>query len=451
MVNKHRGGFTGGLGYVMATAGAAVGLGNIWRFPYLAAKYGGGTFLFVYFFLVLTVGFTLMICETAIGRKTGQSPINAFTQLNKKYKFIGVMSTIVPMIILPYYCVVGGWVIKYLIAFLFEGSAVASLDNYFPQFIAGTSEPIVWMLVFTLLGFFVVVFGIDKGVEKVSRLVMPLLVLLTIAIAVYSITRPGAIEGLKYYLLPDVSKLSLNMLMAAMGQMFFSLSIAMGIVITYGSYMGKDVDIIKVTHQVQIFDTGIAFLSGLMIVPAVFAFAGGASQIKAGPSLMFITLPKVFDSMGAGTVIGICFFLLVLVAALTSAIALMETVVSSFRDKLGWSRKKACSIVGAYTVLLALPSSLGFGAWSSIQILGFSIFDFFDFISNSVLMPLTALCICLFVSQIIGVQSIIDEVELSGKFKQKKLFSVCVTYIAAPMLLLILVSSVLNAFNIITL
>lgn len=451
MEEKQRGGFTGRLGYVMATAGAAVGLGNIWRFPYLAAKYGGGMFLLVYILLALTFGFTLLVAETAIGRKTGQSPLNAFAQLSKKYKFIGVMCTVVPMIILPYYCVVGGWVIKYMAAFLVEGSAKASADGYFTAFMTSSTEPILWMLIFLMLGFFIVVLGVDRGVESVSRKVMPLLVLLTVAISVYSLTRPGAMEGLRYYLLPDFSKFSLNMLMAAMGQMFFSLSIAMGIVVTYGSYMGKDIDIIKATKQVELFDTGIAFLSGLMIVPAVFVFSGGEGEMNAGPSLMFITLPKVFDSMSGGTVVGFVFFVLVLVAAITSAIALMETIVASLRDRFKWGRKKTCVIVGAYTAILAVPASMGFGEWSFISILGLSVFDFMDFISNSVLMPLTALCICLFVSRVIGVKAIVDEVELSGAFKRKNMFSVCIKYIAPPLLIAILVSSVLNAFGIITL
>ena len=452
MHHQKRGGFTGGLGYVMATAGASVGLGNIWRFPYLAAKYGGGTFLLVYIVLTVTFGFTMLIAETSIGRKTGQSPINAFTQLSSKYTFIGVMATLVPMIILPYYCVIGGWVVKYLVAYLSQNPASIATDGYFTGFISQTGEPILWLAIFVLLTFSVVVFGVEKGVEKVSRTVMPLLILLSLFVAIYSATRPGALAGIKYYLIPDLSKLSLQMIVAACGQMFFSLSIAMGIMITYGSYMGKNISIEKVTGQVELFDTGIAILAGMMIIPAVFAFHGGnETTLNAGPSLMFITLPTVFNSMGFGTVIGIVFFVLVLFAALTSAIALMETVVSTFRDRFHWSRKTACVAVVIYTMLLALPSTLGFGAWSNITLLGLSFLDFFDFLSNAVLMPLTALAICLFVGYVLGVQSIVDEVELGGTFKRRKLFTVMIRYIAPVLLVAILISSVLNAFAIITL
>lgn len=451
MKKINRGGFTSELGYVMATAGASVGLGNIWRFPYLAAKYGGGTFLLVYILLTLTFGFTMIIAETAIGRKTGQSPINAFAQLNKKYSFIGIMHTLVPMIILPYYCVIGGWVVKYMVAFLVEGSAKVATDTYFTDFISQTASPIIWLSVFLLLAFAVVIFGVDKGVENVSRKIMPLLVLLTIGVSIYSVTRPGALAGLKYYLVPDLSKLSLTMVVAATGQMFFSLSIAMGILVTYGSYMGKEVNVEKVTKRVELFDTGIAILAGMMIVPAVFAFYdGSAEHLSAGPSLMFITLPKVFDSMGFGTAIGLVFFLLVLFAALTSAIALMETVVSTFRDRLHWSRRTACIAVGIYSFALALPSSLGFGAWSSVTPLGMSFLDFFDFISNTLLMPLTALATALFITQVIGVQAIVDEMEISAPFKRKKLFSAVIRYVAPVLLIAVLISSVLNTFGIIS-
>lgn len=406
----------------------------------------------VYILLTISFGYTMLVTETAIGRKTGQSPINAFAQLSKKYSFIGVMATLVPMIILPYYCVIGGWVVKYLIAFLTEGSSIVAADGYFTGFISSTQGPILWLAIFVLLTFWVVIFGVEKGVEKVSRTVMPLLILLSIFIAIYSATRPGAIEGLKYLFIPDFSKLSVTMIVAACGQMFFSLSIAMGIMITYGSYMGKDVNMEKVTGQVELFDTGIAILAGMMIIPAVFAFYGGdETHLNAGPSLMFITLPKVFDSMGWGTMIGIAFFVLVLFAALTSAIALMETVVSTFRDRFHLSRRNACIGVAIYTILVALPSSLGFGLWSNITILGLSFLDFFDFLSNAVLMPLTALAICLFVWRVLGIQVIVDEVELSSPFKRKRLYTITIKYIAPVLLVSILISSILNAFQIINL
>ena len=332
-MEKKRSSFTGKIGFVLAAAGSAVGLGNIWRFPYLAAKYGGGIFLLVYLLLAVTFGFSLMCAEIAIGRKTGQSAIGAFATLNKKYKFIGVMASAVPIIILPYYSVIGGWVTKYLAVFLSGGAHAAAGDEYFGNFIAQPFEPIGWFLLFIGLTALVVLFGVEKGVEKVSKVMMPVLVFLTIAIAIYSMTMPGAMDGVIYYIKPDFTKFSATTVLAAMGQLFYSMSLAMGIMITYGSYMKKDVSVESSVHQIEIFDTGIAFLAGLMVIPAVFSFSGGdEAALGKGPGLMFVTLPKVFDSIEgiAGTIIGALFFLLVLFAALTSSISLMETVVSIF-------------------------------------------------------------------------------------------------------------------------
>ena len=448
-MEKERSGFTGKIGFVLAAAGSAVGLGNIWRFPYLAAKYGGGIFLLVYILLALTFGFALMTAEIAIGRKTGLSAIGAFRKLNKKYAFIGYLASIVPMIILPYYSVIGGWVAKYLFAFL-SGQAVASAnDAYFTDFISGTVEPIGWFLIFGGLTALTVLFGVEKGVEKVSKIMMPILIILSIFIAIYAMFIPGAMEGVKYYITPDFSRFSATTVLAAMGQLFYSMSLAMGIMITYGSYMKKDVNLESSVKQIELFDTGIAFLAGLMIVPAVFAFSGGdESALGKGPSLMFITLPKVFESMKGGTFIGAAFFLMVLFAALTSSISLMETVVSIFCDKFKWNRKATCLFVFIGMVALGLPSSLGFGPWSHITIIGMSFLDFFDFISNSVLMPIVALFTAIFVGYILKPKTLIEEVELSGQFKRKRLFEVVIKYIAPLCIVLILISSVLDVLGI---
>jgi len=448
-MEKERSGFTGKIGFVLAAAGSAVGLGNIWRFPYLAAKYGGGIFLLVYIVLALTFGFALMTAEIAIGRKTGLSAIGAFKKLSKKYAFIGYLASLVPMIILPYYSVIGGWVTKYLFAFL-SGQAVASAsDTYFTSFISGTQEPIVWFLVFAGLTALTVLFGVEKGVENVSKFMMPILVMLSVFIAIYAMFIPGAMEGVKYYLMPDFSKFSATTVLAAMGQLFYSMSLAMGIMITYGSYMKKDVSLESSVKQIELFDTGIAFLAGLMIVPAVFAFSGGdESALGKGPSLMFITLPKVFESMKGGTFIGAAFFIMVLFAALTSSISLMETVVSIFCDKFKWNRKVTCLVVFIGMIALGLPSSLGFGPWSHITIMGLSFLDFFDFISNSVLMPIVAFFTAVFVGYVIKPKTLIEEVELTGEFKRKKLFEVVIKYIAPICIILILISSVLDVLGI---
>ena len=308
-----RGNFSGRFGYVLAVAGSAVGLGNIWRFPYLAAKYGGGMFLIVYLLLVLTFGYTLIVSETTLGRMTGKSPVGAFNKFGKSlpFKLGGWMNAIIPMLIVPYYSVIGGWVTKYLFEYLRGGVQVLADDHYFNNFITTSGSVEFWFIIFALAVFVVVIAGVEKGVERVSKIMMPLLVVLAVLVAVYSITRPGALEGVKYFLIPDFEHFSWMTIVAAMGQMFYSLSIAMGILYTYGSYIKKDVDIEKATKQVEIFDTAIAILAGLMIIPAVFAFSGGAPEtLQAGPSLMFITIPKVFASMGLGTIGGIMFLFL---------------------------------------------------------------------------------------------------------------------------------------------
>ena len=448
---KKRSSFTGKIGFVLAAAGSAVGLGNIWRFPYLAAKYGGGIFLLVYLILAVTFGFALMCAEIALGRKTGKSAIEAFGSLNKKYKFIGVLASCVPIIILPYYSVIGGWVSKYLYAFCAGEISSTAQDNYFSDFIARPVEPIGWFLLFIGLTALVVLLGVEKGIEKVSKLMMPVLVVLTIGISIYVMFMPGAMEGVKYYLTPDFSKFSVTTVLAAMGQLFYSMSLAMGIMITYGSYMKKQVSIESSVSQIEIFDTGIAFLAGMMIIPAVFSFSGGdESALGKGPSLMFITLPKVFDSISGigGTVIGITFFLLVLLAALTSSISLMETVVSIFRDKFGWGRKATCLFVLFISIVLGLPSSLGFGVWDFISLAGMSILDMFDFFSNSILMPIVALLTCMFIGYVIKPKAIAEEVEVSGRFRRKWLFSFMIKYAAPVCIVLILVSSVLDALGI---
>lgn len=450
---KQKSGFSSRIGFVLAAAGSAVGLGNLWRFPYLAAKYGGGSFLLVYLILTVTFGFALMITEIAIGRKTGKSALYAFSDLDRNSGFIGVLASAVPIIILPYYCVIGGWVVKYAWAFVTGSGSAAATDEYFGEFISQTGEPILWLGIFILATMVVILLGVNKGIENISKVLMPLLVILSVVIAVFVVTRPGAGAGIAYYLKPDLSKISANAFLAALGQLFYSMSLAMGIMITYGSYLKKDANIEHSVRNIEIFDTGIAFLAGLMIVPAVFVFSGGnEASLKAGPTLMFITLPKVFDGMAGGHIIGAVFFVLVLFAALTSAISLMETVVSIFVDKTNKSRRFITICVTIYTIVMAIPSSLGFGVLSGISIKGMSILDMFDFVSNSILMPVVALLTCLFVGFVVKPKTIIDEVESSShSYKSKKVYEILIKYVSPILIILILISSILNAFGINTL
>lgn len=446
-----RSSFTGKIGFVLAAAGSAVGLGNIWRFPYLAAKYGGGIFLLVYVALAVTFGFVLMMAEIAIGRKTGKSAIGAFAALDKRFTFVGWLTALVPAIILPYYSVIGGWVMKYIFGFVTGDGANMATDTYFSDYIGNVGEPILWFGVFILITAIVVFFGVEKGIEKVSKVMMPILIVFILFIVIYTLcTLDGALDGVLYYVTPDFSKFSVMTIVAALGQLFYSMSLAMGIMITFGSYMKKDISIEKSIHQIEIFDTGIAFLSGLMIVPAVFAFSGGdEAALGKGPSLMFVTLPKIFETMPGGDIIGALFFIMVFFAAITSSISLMETIVSIVMDKAKISRRISCIIVFAGVILLGLPSTLGYSVWSEVKILGFQFLDFFDFISNSIIMPVIAFITCIFVGYFIKPKTIIEEVELAKKPFTSKLFTVMIRYIAPVCIIAILVSSILDATGII--
>ncbi|MBQ8510285.1 MAG: sodium-dependent transporter [Clostridia bacterium] len=450
-MSEKRSSFTGKVGFVMAAAGSAVGLGNIWRFPYLAAKYGGGIFLLVYIIIAVTFGYALMSAEIAIGRKTSLSAIGAFRQLDKRFGFIGYLASVVPIIILPYYSVIGGWVGKYVAAFCTGQAHAAASDGYFTAFTSAPVEPLIWFCVFIGITAVIVLLGVDKGIEKVSKIMMPILVALTLFVAIYTACMPGAWEGVLYYITPDFNKFSATTVLAAMGQLFYSMSLAMGIMITYGSYMKKDVDLESAVSQIEIFDTGIAFLAGLMVIPSVFVFSGGNEEaLGQGPGLMFVTLPKVFDNMTGGSFIGAAFFILVLFAALTSSISLMETIVSIFQDKLHVGRKMSCLIVLGICLLLGVPSSLGKGIWNDITIFGMDFFDFCDFISNSVIMPIVAFLTCIFVGYIIKPQALVEEIEGSSAFRRKKLFIVVIKYIAPVCIVLILISSILDTLGIVT-
>ena len=444
-MEKARSSFTGKLGFVLAAAGSAVGLGNLWRFPYLAAKYGGGIFLLVYLVLVVTFGFALMAGEIALGRKTGLSAIGAFQKLNKKWKFLGILTSLVPIIILPYYSVIGGWVMKYFSVFITGQMGAAAEETYFGSFTGGLMEPIGWFFLFIGITAVIVFFGVEKGVEKASRFMMPALVVLTICVTAFVLFQPGAMEGVAYYFTPDFSKFSSETVLAALGQLFYSMSLAMGIMITYGSYMKKDVNLEKSVKQIEIFDTGFAFLAGLMIVPAVTIF-GDLSKMNTGPGLMFVTLPGVFNKMGnvLGPIVGALFFLLVFFAALTSSISLMETVFSILQDKLKWSRHLTCIVVAVGAFLIGLPSSLGMGVWADIKIFGLQFLDFFDYISNSVLMPIVAFLTCIFIGWVIKPKTLSDEIKISSPFKREKMFTVIIKFVAPVCIVAILVSSVFH-------
>ena len=452
MEQQHkRSAFSGKIGFVLSAAGASVGLGNIWRFPYLAAKYGGGIFLLVYILLAVTFGYTMIVAETALGRMTHKSPVSAYAHFGKGkgIRFGGWINAIIPILIVPYYSVIGGWVIKYLAEYIRGNGTKLAEDGYFGSFISNGVSTELCFVIFCLITLAIIYAGVQNGIERVSKLMMPVLVLLSVVIAIYSVTRPGAIEGVKYFLVPNVKNFSWMTVVAAMGQMFYSLSIAMGILITFGSYMKKDTSIEGATRNVEVFDTAIAIMAGLMIIPAVFAFSGGdPDTLQAGPSLMFITIPKVFANMGLGTGVGILFFLLVLFAALTSSIALTESAVATFEDELGWGRKKSTVVIGLIMIGLGTLSSLGYGPLGFVKILGMQFLDLFDFLTNSVMMPIAAFVTSLLVSRVVGIDKIEEEIcHGESKFRRKKIFVVMIKYLCPIFALIILLSSVANAFG----
>ena len=456
MENKQkRSSFTGSLGFVLAAAGSAVGLGNIWRFPYLAAKDGGGLFLLCYLVLALTFGFALLTTEIAIGRKTKQSSLTAYSRLDRRFGWVGALACVIPVIILPYYSVIGGWVLKYLAAFATGSAHAAATDSYFTAFITSQWPPIFWFVIFLAATAFVVYRGVDKGIERLSRILMPILLVLILGIACFSltlthtdeagVTRTG-LEGLRVYAIPSFRDLTpgrvATVLMDALGQLFYSISVAMGIMITYGSYVRKETNLVKSVNQIELFDTLVAFLAGLMIVPAVYTFMG-TEGMAAGPSLMFISLPKVFEAMGAiGTVVGGLFFLMVAFAALTSSVSVLEATVSCAVDKLHVERHKATLGVTALTLVLGLIVCLGYNVLyfeaplpngSIAQVL-----DVLDYISNYVLMPVVAFANCVLVGWVLGPRTIIDEVTVNGeRFGRERLY-IAMMKIVAPVLLFFL-------------
>ena len=462
MEKKHsRGSFTGSLGFVLAAAGSAVGLGNIWRFPYLAAKDGGGVFLLTYLILALTFGFTLLITEIAIGRKTGQSPLTAYGVIHKKMGWVGVFACLIPAMILPYYCAIGGWVLKYLAVYLTGQGTAAAMDGYFGGFITAQWSPIFWFMLFMGATTFFVYRGVNKGIEKLSRVVMPVLLVMIMCIALFSlflkhtdasgVTRTG-IQGLLVYVVPDFSGMTFKQFMVvltdAMGQLFYSISVAMGIMIAYGSYVPKDMDLEKSVNRIELCDTFVAFLAGLMIIPAVFTFMGAEGMSASGPALMFKALPKVFEAMGGvvGGVVGAVFFLTVAFAAVTSSVSVMEAVVSSVIDQFGWKREKATLSVMAITLVVGVLVCLGYNTLyfelplpngSVAQIL-----DILDYISNYIMMPVVSIATCVFIGWVVKPKTVIEEVTLNGnKFHREKVFLVMIKYITPVLLSLLLLQA----------
>ena len=463
-MNQDRHSFSNSIGFVLAAAGSAVGLGNIWRFPYLAAKDGGGLFLVIYLILALTFGFTLLTTEIAIGRKTRQSPLTAYGTLRKGWRKLGILACIVPMMIMPYYCVIGGWVLRYAVEFIIHGWTNAATDGFFTSFITDSTSPLIYGIIFLLVTCFIIYRGVNKGIEAFSRILMPILIVLVVGIAVFSLTlrhddgtgvRTG-LQGLKIFAIPRISGMKISDLlivtMDAMGQLFYSLSIAMGIMIAYGSYVKDEDNLMRSINQIEIFDTAVAVLAGVMVIPAVYVFMGEEGMSASGPGLMFISIPKVFMSMGGiGRILGILFFLMVLFAALTSSISILEAIVSSFMDEFGFTRKRATIVEFFIALVFVVLVCLGYSKlYFEVNLPNGAvaqILDIMDYISNNVLMPVVSISTCVLVGWITGPEMIIDEVTKGGaRFGRRSLYIVMIRYVA-PVLLLILFLQSFGVFS----
>ncbi|MCR4924446.1 MAG: sodium-dependent transporter [Lachnospiraceae bacterium] len=457
MENK-KSSFSSSLGFVLAAAGSAVGLGNIWRFPYLAAKDGGGLFLLIYILVAVSFGFTMIVTEVAIGRRTKRSPAYAYGDIHPKFKWVGKLATIVPFLIFPYYCVIGGWVLKYAVTFMTGKAELSAQDDFFTGFITGQYEPIIYGAIFIIVTTLVVIFGVNNGIERVSKYIMPALAVMVIGIAVFSLTikKDGvsSLDGLGVYLIPNLEGKGIGdifgVIMDAVGQLFYSVSVAMGILVTYGSYLRDEDNLVSAVNQIEIFDTLVAFFAGLMIIPTVYVFMG-PEGMTSGPGLMFIALPKIFLSMGSVFcyLIGVLFFLMVLFAALTSSVALMEAVVASLMEMFNISRKKATYIELGLGLAMAVVVCLGYNVFYfelelPNHVVG-QILDLVDYITNNIMMPVVALATCLLIGWVKGTGYIIDEATKTGsKFNRKYLYIFMIRYVS-PVLLLILL---LMAFGI---
>ncbi|OGO79361.1 MAG: Na+-dependent transporter [Clostridiales bacterium GWB2_37_7] len=427
MENKKRAQWGSNFGFIMAAAGSAVGLGNLWKFPYLAGKNGGGVFVFVYLLIVLLIGFTIMLGEMVIGRSTQLSSYNAYQKISKNWSFIGAMGVITGFIVLSFYSVVGGWVLNYLYQYI-AGGIPSDTSAYFVSFISNPISPIFWNMVFMAATAYIVFKGIGGGIEKACKFMMPALFVLLIVISIRAITLPGAGAGIAFYLTPDLSKLTTGTIVAALGQVFFSLSLGLGCIITYGSYLGKGENLEKNSIIVPFIDTLVALLAGFAILPAVFAFG---FEPGAGPGLMFITLPQVFDKMPLGWVFGILFFILVLFAALTSSISLLEVTVAYMQDQHKWRRTKAVIVLSTLMFLVGIPASLSMGIWSNVTIFGKNIFDSLVFASD-ILLPLGGLLMCIFIGYVWGIDKAVAEITIGGKlpFRLKGFWTVMIKYVA---------------------
>ncbi|MDI9534369.1 MAG: sodium-dependent transporter [Bacteroidota bacterium] len=417
MSSQKRDGFTSKFGVIAAAAGSAVGLGNLWRFPYITGENGGGAFLLVYIFFVVLIGIPVMMSEFVIGRRSGSNAIGAFRKLapGTAWWLVGLMGIIAAFVILAFYGTVAGWTLEYIIqAFQnsFVGKSQAELSTDFNNFTASTFRPLLWQIVVMILTAAIVLRGVSKGIEKATKILMPLLIVLILVVCIRSITLPGSSKGLEFLFKPDFSKLTFKAVLMALGQAAFSLSIGMGALITYGSYVRKDTPLLSTSISIAVADTVIAILCGIMVFPALFALGG---ESTGGPGLVFVTLPGVFQSMPGGYIFGILFFILVFLAAITSTISLLEVVVAYFKEDLRISRFKATVLATVAITVLGVFCTLSFGKLSHIKLFDKTIFGLADYVSANILLTFGALFIVIFTGWYLGKSKFIEEVKLGCK------------------------------------
>lgn len=444
---KKRENWTSNLGFILAAAGSAIGLGNIWRFPFMVGSNGGAAFFLVYAVAILLIGFPVLVAEMSIGRKTQRNPVGAFKELapdNTPWFIVGGMGVLAGFLILSYYSVVAGWSMAYIAKAISGFEAGTDFAAMFTQQTTGIAGPIFWHAAFMAITIGIIRMGVVDGIQKATKILMPLLLGILVLLIFRSVSLEGAGEGLSFYLKPDFSKITIGTITDAIGQAFFTLSLGMGAMLTYGSYLSKKENIADNAIYVIIFNSGIAIMAGLAIIPAVFALGYNPG---AGAGLTFITLPGVFANMPFGVVFGVLFFVLLTIAALTSAISLLEVVVAYFVDEKDWDRKKASTIMGITIFIVGIPTVLGFSAWSEVTIMGMSIFDTYDWIANNILLPLGGLLTSIFAGYIWKSKNLIKEVNDSDSMvKIGSKYSFVLKYIVPVLILIIMVLNIVNSF-----
>lgn len=434
------------IGFIFAAAGSAIGLGNIWKFPYIAGEFGGGAFVFVYLISLGIIGFTLMLAEFSIGRHSQLSAVGAFRKINSKWSFAGALGVLTAFFIMGFYPIIGGWSISYIFKSI-SGEVISSnpdiTANTFINLISGVYTPIFWTIIFMILNIGIVFLGIGKGIEKASKILMPSLFILLIVLAIRTLTLPGAEKGLEFYLKPDFSKINGQVILAAMAHSFFSLSLGMGCMVTYGSYLDKKENLLSNAVIIPLLDTFVAFMAGLVILPAVFAFG---FEPNSGPGLVFITLPAVFSTMPAGQIFAVLFFVLLTVAALTSSISLLEVVVSYFIDQKGWKRSKAVLFNSIIMFILCIAASLSNGVWANIKLFGLGFLDIFDYIASYVLLPIGGIFVSIFIGWVWGQKDALQEVTNNGtiKFRLGKVWVALLKFVLPLLILAVFIYGSVN-------